>query len=82
MPNYLYKCECGKEQTHNVSIDMRENTVCICECGRSAVRQITVPNFSLKGVGWTTTDKLNKGFNKNLEKEVGNLCKKEGVECE
>lgn len=57
MPIYLYKCEnCGHELEALQKISAEPLTDCPkCQESRLA-KQVTAPNFRLKGSGWYETD--------------------------
>lgn len=53
MPTYTYLCmKCQKKEDRlGIPVDLR-NDQCCKECGTKLLRQLSIPEFHLKGSGW------------------------------
>jgi len=54
MPTYTYLCyKCQKKEDRmGIPVDLRNDQYCK-ECGEKLVRQLSLPEFHLKGSGWS-----------------------------
>jgi len=58
MPNYTFKCSCGKEEERNTSLSVR---IIKCpECGGFMDRQFPRPNFTIHGYSYENEYKEKK----------------------